>query len=56
MCVVCLPRYMPDLLDLKVVGRIPKARRARLNHLLQNESPAHTYQSSVFIQKAPKKA
>jgi hypothetical protein len=35
---------MPDLLAVRVVGRIARARRARLNHLLADESAAQTYQ------------
>jgi hypothetical protein len=38
---------MPDLVGLKVVGRIPRARRAKLYHLLENESGTHTYQVDV---------
>ena len=39
--------YMPDLLGVKVVGRLPRARRARLPHILEAESSAHTYQAEV---------
>jgi hypothetical protein len=38
---------MPDLLGVKVVGRIPRTRRAKLHHLLENESGTHTYQMEV---------
>jgi hypothetical protein len=42
-----LLRYMPDIMALKVVGRLPKAKRSKLYHLLQDESPRHVYQSSI---------
>jgi hypothetical protein len=42
---------MPDLVSLKVVGRIPRARRAKLYHLLQNEAGTHSYQSDVLPPK-----
>jgi hypothetical protein len=35
---------MPDLLSLRVVGRLPKARRSKLYHLLADEGPKHVYQ------------
>ena len=38
---------MPDVASIKVLGRLPRARRARLYHLLEDESDAHTYQSHV---------
>lgn len=43
---------MPDLLGVRVLGRVPRARRARLYHLLENESGAHTYQVEVGQPKA----
>eukprot|EP00775_Hariotina_reticulata_P003890 gene3889-biopygen5591 len=42
-----LPLYMPDIVAVKVVGRLPKAKRSKLYHLLQDESPRHVYQSSI---------
>lgn len=38
---------MPDLLSIKVIGRLPRARRARLYHLLEDESSAQTYQATL---------
>jgi len=38
---------MPDLLSIKVVGKIPRARRARLYHLLEDESSSQTYQANI---------
>jgi hypothetical protein len=38
---------MPDLLSVKVVGRVPRARRARLYHLLEDESSSMSFQSNV---------
>lgn len=38
---------MPDLVSLKVLGRVPRARRAKLYHLLGDESSAHTYQADI---------
>ena len=38
---------MPDLLSIKVIGRLPRARRARLYHLLEDESSTHTYQAMI---------
>lgn len=38
---------MPDLLSIKVIGRLPRARRARLYHLLEDESSTQTYQATV---------
>lgn len=51
-CVVVLYRYMPDLLSIKVVGRIPRAKRSKLYHILQDESPKHIYQTSVEVQQS----
>jgi hypothetical protein len=45
--------YMPDLLSIKVVGRLPRARRARLYHLLEDESSAQTYQSVIAAPQPP---
>ncbi len=43
----CTPvRYMPDLLDIKVVGRI-KANRNKIYNVLQREDSTFTYQSDV---------
>ncbi|KAI8468530.1 MAG: hypothetical protein J3K34DRAFT_522900 [Monoraphidium minutum] len=41
------PLFMPDLVSLRVMGRVPRARRAKLYHLTRDESGAHTYQSDV---------
>ncbi|PNH03872.1 50S ribosomal protein L19, chloroplastic [Tetrabaena socialis] len=41
-----LPLYMPDLLGIKVVGRVP-AKQERLFHLLEKQSSAHTFQTAV---------
>jgi hypothetical protein len=38
---------MPDVASVKVLGRLPRARRARLYHLVDDESDAHTYQAHV---------
>jgi hypothetical protein len=38
---------MPDLLSVKVVGRMPRARRNKLYNLPQDESDKHTYQAFV---------
>jgi hypothetical protein len=46
---------MPDLVSLKVVGRIPRARRSKLYHLTANESGAHTYQDQVHAPAPPQK-
>lgn len=40
-------RFMPDLQSVKVVGRLARAKRSRLYHLMENESGAHTYQVEV---------
>lgn len=45
-------RYMPDLLSVKVVGRLPKAKRSKLYHILQDESPKHIYQTGVEVQQS----
>jgi hypothetical protein len=42
---------MPDLLSIKVVGRIPKAHRSKLYYLLRDESPRHSYQSDIRVQQ-----
>lgn len=59
-CVVVLPcsrvlpvlmscRYMPDLVSLRVVGRLSKgAHRSKLYHILQQEGPQHVYQAGVM--------
>lgn len=39
--------YMPDLLSVRVVGRLRRAKRAKLYHLLEDEGPRHVYQASV---------
>ncbi len=44
------PLYMPDLLGIRVVGRVP-ARQERLFHLLEDETSKHTYQSAVQFVK-----
>jgi large subunit ribosomal protein L19 len=41
------PLYMPDLVGVKVVGRLPRAKRSKLYHLLQDEGPKHIYQASI---------
>eukprot|EP00878_Enallax_costatus_P009749 GHUV01010181.1.p1 GENE.GHUV01010181.1~~GHUV01010181.1.p1 ORF type:complete len:200 (+),score=32.30 GHUV01010181.1:101-700(+) len=41
------PLYMPDLLSIKVVGRVPKAKRSKLYHISQDEGPKHIYQTSI---------
>eukprot|EP00877_Chromochloris_zofingiensis_P004889 jgi/Chrzof1/14400/Cz09g01050.t1 len=41
------PLYMPDLISINVVGRLPKVKFAKLYHLLQKETDEHTYQQSV---------
>jgi hypothetical protein len=40
---------MPDLLSVKVVGSVSgrRARRARLFHLLEDESSSQTYQNAI---------
>lgn len=38
---------MPDLLSVRVVGRLRRAKRAKLYHLLEDEGPRHVYQASV---------
>jgi hypothetical protein len=43
---------MPDLLSIKVLGRMPKAKRARLYHLLEDESKTHMYQPTVVAPKS----
>ncbi|KAG2493254.1 hypothetical protein HYH03_008392 [Edaphochlamys debaryana] len=45
-----IPMYMPDLLGVKVVGRIP-AKQERLFHLLDKESSDHTFQNAVATVK-----
>jgi hypothetical protein len=42
---------MPDLLSVKVVGRLPRAKRSKLYHLLEDESPKHIYQTGVEVQQ-----
>lgn len=44
------PLYMPDLLGIRVVGRVP-AKQERLFHLLDDETSKHTYQSVVQVVK-----
>ena len=43
--------YMPDMLSVRVVGRLPKAKRYKLYHLLEDEGPKHVYQTSVELQR-----
>eukprot|EP00798_Chlamydomonas_sp_ICE-L_P017621 gene17621-23959_t len=42
-----LPLYMPDLLEVKVVGRVQVAPRSKLFYLMKDETSAQTYQSRV---------
>eukprot|EP00882_Tetradesmus_deserticola_P004038 GHRQ01004266.1.p1 GENE.GHRQ01004266.1~~GHRQ01004266.1.p1 ORF type:complete len:188 (+),score=51.39 GHRQ01004266.1:519-1082(+) len=41
------PLYMPDMVGIKVVGRLARAKRSKLYHLLQDEGPKHVYQATV---------
>lgn len=41
------PLYMPDMVSIKVVGRLQRAKRSKLYHLLQDEGPKHIYQTAV---------
>lgn len=50
-CFICCARYMPDLLSIKVVGRLSKVRRNKLYYLLKNEGPEHVYQTEVRVPK-----
>lgn len=46
------PLFMPDLLSVKVLGRLPRAKRSKLYHLLEDESPKHIYQTGVEVQQS----
>lgn len=39
-------------MSVRVVGRLPKAKRSKLYHLLQDESPKHVYQTAVEVAAA----
>jgi large subunit ribosomal protein L19 len=42
-----LPLYMPDLLEIKVVGRVHAGNRVKKYHLLNNHSSKYTMQRTV---------
>jgi large subunit ribosomal protein L19 len=42
-----IPLYMPDVLEIKVVGKVLAGSRMKKYHLLENESAKHTYQRQV---------
>jgi hypothetical protein len=42
---------MPDIVGVKVVGRLPRMKRSKLYHLLQDEGPKHIYQASIAAPK-----
>ncbi|WIA23266.1 hypothetical protein OEZ86_010163 [Tetradesmus obliquus] len=45
------PLYMPDIVGIKVVGRLPRTKRSKLYHLLQDEGPKHIYQANIAAPK-----
>ncbi|KAG1681336.1 hypothetical protein FOA52_007382 [Chlamydomonas sp. UWO 241] len=44
-----IPLYMPDLVEIKVVGRVHSGSRVKKYHLLENQSSQYTFQRQVKV-------
>jgi large subunit ribosomal protein L19 len=47
-----IPLYMPDLQDIKIIGKVPAGSRVKKYHILENTTSKYTFQKQVRAFKA----